>query len=79
MSAMADELRRQIDYNTTNMGELGRFIRVEHVHAILDKFIVTGYGSTQNTTLDQARAVLRDAHMGDERAVLGRLAGILLR
>lgn len=78
----ADELRRQIDYNSTNLGEMGRFIRVEYVTNILENFVITdkrANTTVQNTRLDEIRTVLKDIPTGEEWAALSRIADIVFR
>jgi hypothetical protein len=80
MNDPADELRRQIDYNTTNMGELGRYIRIKYVYEILDGFTIVSESmdrTIQHTTLDKARELFQDAT--DERQLLEALYRVLFR
>lgn len=82
MTSPSDELRHQIECNTTNIGELGRYIRVEHVLSILDNFTIASdntESTIQKTTLEQARSVLLDMSISDEHTALNALARILFQ
>jgi hypothetical protein len=68
------QLRRDIDYNATNLGELGRFIRVDYVLNIIDRYEITadgGEGARQVRRAEAALRVFEDGSLAtNDRAIL---------
>lgn len=76
----ADELRRQITYNSANYGELGKFIRLEYILNILDNFTIVSMGNNpveQNTRITQIRRILQHASTEDIRSALEQINRIV--
>lgn len=75
-------IRRDIDYNSTNLDELGRFIRIDYVLNILDRYeiAINDDGVRQLNRFEEARKILHSAsNVGtDTHAVLRELARVLL-
>lgn len=67
-----DSLLNQIRCNSNNFGELGRYIRLETLHEILDRFTIVDndLGHTQHNRVTKIRQLLNDMRVGNDREVL---------
>lgn len=78
---MSDKgIRDDLRYNTTNMGELGKFIRLEHVYSILDRYIIMGKNADAELELGrigEIRELLTHAPDMDLRQTLERIYRIV--
>ena len=76
MNDPANELRRQIDYNSSNFGELGKFIRLEYLYNILENFTIVSIAKNpinQHSRTAKILAILNDTDPKNMRATLEQI------
>jgi hypothetical protein len=76
----AHSIREAMRYNSTNMGELGKFVRLEHVENILDRYLIVGKNADAELELgriQEIRNTLLDVTTADDRVVLQKIYSII--
>jgi hypothetical protein len=66
-------IREAMRYNSTNMGELGKYIRLEYVEQVLDRYIIVGKNADAELELgriQEIRNALMDVRTESDRDVL---------
>lgn len=68
------QLRRDIAYNTTNFGELGKYIRIEYILNILDRYTIVDINDNpQHSRIKEAQEILSDPTATNEREIIQQL------
>ena len=75
MSDLKTQLERDIQYYAKDFGELGRYIRIDDLYNILDRYEIHAdhSGITQMNRVRRIQKILYDPTHPDERSVLKAL------
>lgn len=50
-------IREAMRYNSTNMGELGKYVRLEYVEQVLDRYIIVGKNADAELELGRIQEI----------------------